>query len=233
LDRITKTAGIPVDHKSNVSILVADDHPAFRDGFCRLLEDEPDFKVIGRAGNCEEVVRLASQLHPDVAIIDVSMPGMAGIEAVKQIKEASPTTAILMLSAYDYESFVLAALRAGANGYLLKNSPCEELLGAIRRVHLGKVVLDPEIASVALQRLSRKKGTRSDQIEELSRRELEVLALVARGCSNKKISEQLVISERTVDSHLIKVFGKLGVKSRTTAVLSALKKGWLTSDSLP
>jgi DNA-binding NarL/FixJ family response regulator len=221
-----------MDIKKRINILVADDHPAFREGFCRLLEEKPDFSVVGRAADCEQVVTLAQELQPNVAIIDVSMPGVAGIEAVRRIKETCAGTAILMLSAYDYESFVLAALRAGADGYLLKSAPCEELISAVRRVNMGKVALDPEIASLALQRLSKKKGTKGDQIEELSKRELEVLALVARGCSNKEISAQLVISERTVDAHLIKIFGKLRVKSRTTAVLAALKKGWLTADGI-
>ena len=221
-----------MDVKNKINILVADDHPTFRDGLCRLLEDEADFKVVGSAGTCEQTVALARELRPDVAIVDVSMPGIAGIDAASQIKEACPSTAVLMVSAYDYESFVLAALRAGASGYLLKNSPSHELTGAVRKVHKGTVVLDPEIAGRALQRLSRK-GREGSEVEDLSARELEILRLLARGCSNRDIASQLVISERTVEAHLVKIFRKLGVASRTRAVLCALKKGWLTIDDLP
>jgi DNA-binding NarL/FixJ family response regulator len=222
-----------MDTKNKIRVLVADDHPTFRDGLCRLLEDEADFKVVGSAGTGEQTVALAKELMPDVAIIDVSMPGIAGIEAASQIKEACPKTAILMVSAYDYESFVLAALRAGASGYLLKNSPSHELTGAVRKVHAGNVVLDTEIAGRALQRLSKKKRSEDSDPEELGGRELEVLRLVAKGHSNKDIGIQLVISERTVEAHMVRIFRKLGVGSRTRAVLCALKKGLLTIDDLP
>jgi two-component system, NarL family, response regulator LiaR len=222
-----------MDSNKRISILVADDHPAFRDGLCRLLEDEEGFKVVGKAGNCEQTVALAQELKPDVAIIDVSMPGLSGIEAAKQIKETCPNTAILMVSAYDYESFVLASLRAGASGYMLKNSPSAELTGAVHKVHMGKVVLDPEIAGLALQRLSKKKDQGDTDFRELRGRELEILKLLAKGCSNKEIGMQLVISERTVEAHLVRIFRKLGVQSRTRAVLYAIKKGWLTIDDLP
>jgi two-component system, NarL family, response regulator LiaR len=222
-----------MDIRNKISILVADDHPTFRDGLCRLLEDEADFKVVGSAGTAEQTVALARELKPNVAIVDVSMPGIAGIEAARQIKEACPDTAILMVSAYDYESFVLAALRAGAGGYLLKNSPSHELTGAVRKVHSGKIVLDTEIAGRALQRLSKKKAGDGDEADELHGREMEILRLVAKGCSNRDVGNQLVISERTVEAHLVRIFRKLGVGSRTRAVLCALKKGWLTIDDLP
>jgi two-component system, NarL family, response regulator LiaR len=219
--------------RSRIRVLVADDHPAVCDGLCRLLDDEDEFEVVGRSGNGRETVALVRELRPDVAIIDVSMPGLTGIEAATQIKETCPETAVLMVSAYNYESFVLASLRAGAMGYLLKNAPFSELTGAIRMVHAGKLVLDIKVAGDALQRLTKGTGELDADFKELHDREMEILKLVARGISNKEIADKLFISQRTVDTHLINIFRKLGVESRTRAVLRALKKGWLTLDDVP
>jgi len=219
--------------KSRIKVLVADDHPAVRDGICRLLQDEEDIDVVGKSGASEEAIMLARELKPDVALLDVSMPGSTGIEAAKQIKEVCPNTAILMLSAYDYESFVLASLQAGASGYLLKNAPFSELTAAIRMIHHGKVVLDRKVADSTLQRLGKRKPQKEDDFGELRGREMEILRLVAKGISNKEIAVELVISERTVETHLINIFRKLNVGSRTKAVLRGLKKGWLILDDIP
>ena len=216
-----------------IRILIADDHPAFREGLCRLLEGEEDLECVCKPSDGEEAVSLAKELLPDVAIIDVAMPKLNGIEAAKQIKAACPNTAILMVSAFGYESYILASLRAGAAGYLLKTTPLRELTNAIRSVHTGEAVFDLKAASKILRRLTAEKGKEKEGLEELHRRELEVLKLAAKGISNKEIASKLTISERTVQTHLVNIFRKLGVSSRTEAVLHALKKGWLTLDDLP
>ena len=213
--------------------MIADDHPAFREGLCQLLEGEEDLKCIAKPEDGEEAVRLAKELAPDVAIIDVAMPKLNGIEAAKQIKVACPNTAILMVSAFGYESYVLASLRAGAAGYLLKSAPLRELTNAVHSVQAGEGVFDLKAASKILQRLSAEKGEEKRSPEELHRRELQVLKLAAKGISNKQIASKLSISERTVQTHLVNIFRKLGVGSRTEAVLHALKEGWLTLDDLP
>lgn len=213
--------------------MIADNHPAFREGLCQLLEGEEDLKCIAKPEDGEEAVRLAKELAPDVAIIDVAMPKLNGIEAAKQIKVACPNTAILMVSAFGYESYVLASLRAGAAGYLLKSAPLRELTNAVHSVQAGEGVFDLKAASKILQRLSAEKGEEKRSPEELHRRELQVLKLAAKGISNKQIASKLSISERTVQTHLVNIFRKLGVGSRTEAVLHALKEGWLTLDDLP
>jgi DNA-binding NarL/FixJ family response regulator len=214
--------------EGKIKVLVSDDHVAVRDGFCHLIDEESDMQVVGRASNGEETISLAKQLKPDVAVIDVSMPGLNGIDAARQVKVDCPHTSILMVSAYDNESFVAAALQSGATGYLLKSDPFSEIVSAIRMVHRGKVVLDYQVAGQTLNMLEKKSRQRDDNCEHLSGRELQILKLVAQGTSNREISDQLVISEHTVETHLVNIFRRLGVKSRTKAVLSAQKKGWLT-----
>ena len=188
---------------------------------------------MGRAADGAEAVRLAKELLPDVAIIDVAMPGINGIEAATQIKAACPGTAILMMSAYRYETYMLASLRAGAAGYLLKNIPLRDLINAIRLVHAGEGVFDLKATSKILSRVAGDKGEKRRDLEGLRRRELEVLRLAAKGLGNKEIAAELVISERTVQTHLVNIFRKLRVSSRTAAVFTALKEGWLTLDDLP
>jgi DNA-binding NarL/FixJ family response regulator len=216
-----------------IKVLVADDHPVFREGLCQLLEHEEDLECVAKPADGEEAVRLAMELLPDVAIIDIAMPKLNGIEAVKQIKAAHPATAILIVSAFSYESYILASLRAGAAGYLLKSTSLRELTNAIRSVHAGEAVFDFRATSKILRRLADDKGEERRNLEELYPRELEVLRLAGKGLSNKEIARELVISERTVQTHLVNIFRKLDVGSRTEAVLHALKEGWLTLDDLP
>ena len=216
-----------------IRVLIADAHPVFREGLCQLLEHEEDMECVAKPADGEEAVRLTMELLPDVAIIDIAMPKLNGIEAVKQIKAARPATAILIVSAFDYESYILASLRAGAAGYLLKSTPLHELTNAIRSVHAGEAVFDFRATSKILRRLADDKGEERRYLEELKPRELEVLRLAGKGISNKEIAGELVISERTVQTHLVNIFRKLGVGSRTEAVLHALKEGWLTLDDLP
>jgi two-component system, NarL family, response regulator LiaR len=218
--------------ENKIRVLVADDHAAVRDGFCHLIDEERDLQVVGRASNGEQSVTMAKELQPDVAVIDVSMPGLNGIDAAKQIRMNCPKTAILMVSAYDNESFIVASFQSGATGYLLKSDPFSEVIDAIRMVHRGKIVYDSQFAGQTLHMLEKKNRQRNDNPEQLSDRELEILRLVAKGIGNKEISEQLVISEHTVETHLVNIFRRLAVGSRTKAVLKALKKGWLTLDEI-
>ena len=216
-----------------ISVLVADDHPAFREGLCRFLGEEEDLEVIAKPADGEQAVRLAKELLPDVAIIDVAMPKLNGIEAAKQIKAACPNTAILMVSAYSYESYLLASLRAKAAGYILKNASLDELINAVRMVHNGEAVFDFKSISKVLGQLTTDEDTERKMLAELHHRELEVLKLAAKGRSNKEIAEELGISERTVQTHMVNIFRKLEVGSRTEAVLHALREGWLNLDDLP
>ncbi len=215
-----------------IKVLIADDHPTFRDGLCRLLGDEGDLDVVAGVADGEEAIRLAKELSPDVAIIDVAMPGIGGIEAARQIKSTCPTIAILMVSAYGYEPYILASLRAGAAGYLLKDTSLCELVSAIHAMYSGKVVFDFRAAKRILHRIANNKGEEREDIGELQCRELEALKLLAKGMSNKRIAVELGISERTVQTHLVNIYRKLGVCSRTEAVLHALKESWFTLDDL-
>jgi NarL family two-component system response regulator LiaR len=218
------------DVMEKIRILLADDHVVVRQGTRELLEREEDLEVVAEAGDGEEAVQLAASQRPDVAIMDISMPKLNGIEATKQIKAIHPATAVLVLTAYDDDQYIFALLEAGAAGYLLKNVRAEELVDAVRAVHVGESVLHPAIARKVINRFARPKEERDADIavEQLTERELEVLKLAAKGMTNREIAQELVISVRTVQVHLTNVFGKIGVGSRTEAVLYGLREGWLT-----
>ncbi len=209
-----------------IRVIIADNHPAFREGLCRLLSDEKEIEVVGQAGDGEEVVNLARELKPDVAIVDVAMPKMSGIEATKRIKELSPDTAVLIVSAFNYQTYILASLRAGASGYLTKDTPIRELVTAVRLAHAGDGIIDRSAANNIIRHLISEKNGKKGNLD-LYPREIEVLKLTARGMRNKEIARELNISERTVQAHLSNIFSKLEVESRTEAVLQALKEGWL------
>jgi DNA-binding NarL/FixJ family response regulator len=219
-----------------IRILIADDHTLVREGTRERLEREDDFEVVGEAADGEEAVKLAQELKPNVAIIDIAMPNLNGIEATKQIKANQPATSILVLSAYDNDQYIYAVLEAGANGYLLKNVRGAQLVDAIRDVSAGEVVLDPHVARKVVQWFSSMSRGKPGGVEGLpdhiSERELEVLRLAARGMSNKEIAAELALSVRTVQSHLGNIFDKLGVSSRTEAVLRALKEGWVSLENV-
>ena len=217
-----------------IKILLAEDHVVVREGTRELIQHEDDMEVVGEAGDGEEAVELATQTHPDVIIMDVNMPKLNGIEATKQIKVKLPSTAILILSAYDNDQYISALLEAGAAGYLLKNIKGKELIDAVRAVHAGESVLHPKIARKVLNRLITP-GSKVDSepaVNVLSERELEVLKLAARGLNNRDIADQLFLSIRTVQAHLGNIFNKLDVGSRTEAILVGLKKGWFSVEDL-
>jgi len=217
-----------------IRILLADDHVLVRQGTRELLEREEDMQVVAEAGDGEEAVRLAASKHPDVAIMDISMPRLNGIEATAQIKTRNPATAVLVLTAYDDDQYIFALLEAGAAGYLLKDVQASELIKAVRAVYAGESVLHPTIARKVINRFAQPADKRAgeDMFEQLTEREMEVLRLAAKGMTNREIANELVISVRTVQVHLSNVFGKMGVGSRTEAVLFALKKGWLALEDV-
>ncbi len=218
-----------------IRILIADDHTLVRDGTRRILEAERDLEVIAEAGDGEEAVTLASRLGPDVAIVDIAMPKLDGIEATRQIKALCPATAVLVLTAYDDDQFIFRLLEAGAAGYLLKSVRSGELVDAIRALHAGESVLHPSIARKVMDYFVSSPGRdgRREPGETLTQREMDILRLVTRGLSNKEIAAELVLSMRTVQGHLRSIFGKLGVGSRTEAVVRALKEGWVTLHDVP
>jgi NarL family two-component system response regulator LiaR len=216
-------------------ILLAEDHKVVREGTRRLLESQPDFEVVGEASDGIEAVELAKKLKPEIIIMDVSMPRLNGIEATRQIKAIYPNIAILPLTGYDDDEYVFALLEAGAAGYLLKDSSGEELIEAIRQVMTGEPVLHPKIRKKVWNRLrSPLEGQPAQAAGEiLSDRETEVLRLAAQGMSNMEIADSLTLSVRTVQTHLRSIFNKLGVGSRSEAIVFGLKKGWLTLEELP
>jgi len=223
------------DLMKKIRILLAEDHEVVRDGTRRVLEQEPDMEVIAEAGDGEEAVRLATKLVPDVALIDIVMPKLNGIEATRQIKALCPSITVLILSAYDDDQFVFSLLKAGAAGYLLKSVRSRELVAAIRAVLKGEPVLHPVIARKVIGGFvsNSDMATAEARPVGLSEREMEVLKLATRGLSNNDIAAELCISLRTVQRHFTQVFKKLNVSSRTEAVLRGLKEGWLNLDNVP
>jgi NarL family two-component system response regulator LiaR len=208
----------------NISVLIADDHAIVRNGIAALLATEEDINVIGEASNGKEAVRAASDLHPDVILMDLVMPEMDGIQAIQQIRTDDPDARILVMTSFATDEMVFPAIKSGALGYLLKDSSPEELVAAIHQVYRGEPSLHPQIARRVLQEISQPPTqTRTD--DPLTEREVEVLKLIARGMSNQEIAEQLVISETTVRTHVSRILSKLHLASRTQAALYALKEG--------
>lgn len=212
-----------------IRILLADDHPVVREGTRRVMEQEADFEVVGEAGDGEEAVKLAIENSPDIALVDIVMPKLNGIEATRKIKESCPNVAILILSAYDDDEFIFNLLEAGAAGYLLKNVRGQELVTAVRAVCNGGSVLHPSILSKVLKRSLpvADKVMPRERPEGLSEREIEVLNLATRGLSNQEIAAELHLSLRTIQFHFTSIARKLQVGSSTEAMLRGLKEGWL------
>jgi len=220
---------------SSINVLLAEDHVITRQGIRRLIEDEKGVKVIGEASDGEEAVQMVTDLKPDIVIMDIAMPKLNGIEATRQIKLLSPRTAVLILSAYDDDEYVFALLKVGAAGYLLKNVSGDELTRAIRAVYKGEPVLDPIVARKVMNyfKVPGKMRGLEKPSDHLSNRETDILKLAAKGMTNKDIADKLHLSNRTVEGHLRTIFNKLGVGSRTEAVLYGLRKGWFTLEELP
>lgn len=218
------------DEPRMISVLLADDHALVREGTRRLLEAEPDIRVVAEAGTGHAAVQEADRTSPDVAIMDVAMPGMSGIEATRRIKATHPSVAVLALTAYDDDQYVLALLDAGAAGFMLKDAGAGELVEAVRAVARGEAVLQPHVAARAVRRaISRQvKGAAAPLPAPLSEREMDVLREAAHGLPNKDIARRLNLSVRTIHTHLGNIFAKLNVGSRTEAVLLALRRGWIS-----
>jgi DNA-binding NarL/FixJ family response regulator len=200
-----------------ISVLLVDDHALVRRGFRRMLEDEPDIKVVGEAGDGAEAVRLAQELKPIVIVMDCALPGTSGLLATRKILEKSPEQAILMLSMHSEETLVRQALEAGARGYVLKNAVDLELPAAIRKIAAGQVVLDPQVARRAVLKGERNGG--------LTARELEILQLIVDGKSNKEIAEQLSLSANTVAVHRANIMDALGLHKTAELVSYAIRNG--------
>ncbi|GAA5170041.1 response regulator transcription factor [Amycolatopsis dongchuanensis] len=203
---------------SAIRLLIVDDHPIVRDGLRSLFSGDPDFVVVGEAGDGAEAVRLARRTEVDVILMDLRMPGMGGVEAITALRDHPAR--VLVLTTYDTDRDVLPALDAGATGYLLKDAPRDELVRAVRAAHAGRSVLAPSVASALIGRVS---GGQ----EMLSPRELEVLRLVADGATNQLAARRLLISETTIKTHLLHIYTKLGVRDRASAVAVAYKRGLL------
>ena len=217
----------------SIRIILVDDHVILRQGTAELLRREPGLEVVGEAGNGQQAIELVELLRPDVVVMDVRMPGMAGVEATQQIRQSWPAVQVLVLTAHDDDQYVFSLLEAGASGYLMKSAPVSELVKAIRQVKAGESPLDPAIARkiVARMTVTHEKSPSHDEttlVEELSARELEVLQLLAQGLSNRAIGEALFISDRTVQAHLTNIYAKMGVTTRLDAVLNAIRRGLLT-----
>jgi len=208
----------------SIRIVIADDHPVVRQGLATVLGQEEGLEVVGQAANGLEAVDQARKLQPDIILMDLQMPKMDGVEAIQEIKMETSDIGIIILTTYDTDDYIFRGIEAGARGYLLKDSPPEEVVKAIHTVHKGESMIQPRVASRLLDRFSQ---LSHDSVPEevLSPREVQVLQLIAKSAVNKEIANQLFIGESTVKTHIIHIFNKLGVKGRTEAVTEGAKRG--------
>ncbi len=210
---------------SPIRVLLADDHAVVRAGIRQFMERAGDIQVVAEAGDGEAAMSLIEEYAPDVAVLDIQMPKISGIEVTRWVRAHHRSVGVLVLTAYDDDPYVMAVLQAGANGYVLKTASPDDIVQAVREVHIGKSVLDPSIAQKVMAYVSGQ--AQSTPVESLTDRELEVLALAAKGYTNKAIGVQLGISDRTVQGHLAHIFERLRAGSRTEAVMRAVSLGWL------
>ena len=218
----------------SISILIADDQQLVRSGFRMILESEEDLEVVGEAGDGQETVSLTHRLKPDVALIDLRMPVMDGIAATKEITGAGLHTRVLVVTTFDTDDFVYAALRAGASGFLLKDAPPEELAAAVRVVAAGDALLAPSVTRRVIEEFTRiSREPRSlPGLEDLTTREIEVLRLMARGLSNGEIAQELTIGETTVKTHVGNILLKLDARDRAQVVVAAYESGLVQPGSM-
>ena len=207
-----------------VRLVIVDDHPVVRDGLRGIFTGDPDFEVVGEAGDGAEALAVVARVDPDVVLMDLRMPGMDGVTAIARLVERGARAKVLVLTTYDTDSDVLPAIEAGATGYLLKDARREDLLRAVHSAHRGESVLAPSVASKLIGQVR----APAPAAEPLSQRELEVLGLIARGNTNKDAAAALFISEATVKTHLLHIYAKLGVKDRASAVAAGYERGLLT-----
>ena len=204
-----------------IRLLIVDDHPVVRDGLRGMFAGDDRFEVVGEAGDGREALAVARSVQPDVVLMDLRMPGMDGVTTIGALREEGSAARVLVLTTYDTDRDVLPAIEAGATGYLLKDTPREDLFRAVSAAHRGESVLSPAVAGRLIGRL------RSPAAEPLSQRELEVLTLISQGCNNRETAQRLFISEATVKTHLLHVYAKLGVRDRAAAVAAAFERGLL------
>ncbi len=214
---------------AKIRVMVVDDHPTFREGLASLLREEPDLEVVGTLEDGIQALETASDLQPEIALLDIMMPRLNGLEAAKRIRDISPDTSILMLSAFAYPSYIMASITAGASGYLTKDTSLDKIIGAIRMIHSGHSVFDLQAVD---KLMTHAVSIYPNEGVPLQPPELQVLRLLVQGKASKDISGQLNISLRTVQTHLVHIFQKLGVNSRTEAVLKALKEGWVNLEEV-
>jgi DNA-binding NarL/FixJ family response regulator len=206
---------------SVIRLLIVDDHPVVRDGLHGMFAGTTEFEVLGEAASGTEAVELARALQPDVILMDLRMPGLDGTAAIQQLAEQAVSSRVLVLTTYDSDRDIMPAISAGATGYLLKDASREELFRAVRAAYRGESVLAPSVADRLMDRL------RAPVPERLSDRELEVLSLIAQGMTNREAASTLFISEATIKTHLVHIYGKLGVSDRAAAVATAFERGLL------
>ncbi len=220
-----------------VRILLADDHPIVREGLRAVLETQADFEIIAEAANGEEVLRFAQEARPDIILLDLEMPLMDGVEAIRRLRQRAASPRVIVFTAFDNDERIIHAVQAGANGYLLKGAPREEIFNAIRVTLEGGSLLQPVVASKLLRHMEQHSlpaissdagEQRMSYYEPLTKRELEVLTLLAKGMPNKEIAAHLVITERTAKFHVTSIISKLGATNRTEAVSLAAQKGLIT-----
>lgn len=214
--------------QSIIRVLLADDHAIVRAGIHQLLEHSGDIQIIAEASDGEAAKVLIKEHRPDVAVLDIQMPKASGIEVTRWVRANLPSVGVLILTAYNDDPYVMAVLQAGANGYVLKTASPAELIQAVHDVYEGKSVLDATITQKLMAQMF--SGSRTSTVEELTERELEVLALAAKGYTNKAIGVHLGISDRTVQGHLAHIFDKLQASSRTEAVMRAVSLGWISQN---
>ncbi|CRK83215.1 response regulator [Neobacillus massiliamazoniensis] len=213
-----------------ISILIVDDHTIVRQGLITLFTIQPDFLVVGEADNGERAVSKAAELIPDVVLMDLVMPGINGVEAIREVKQVSPRSQVIVLTSYHEDEYIFPALRAGAISYVLKDIEPDQLVETVKRAVQGESIMHPQVAARVVQEIRVTNRNSSNPFSELSERELEVLRYIANGLTNAEIAEQLFISEKTVKGHVSNILSKLHMLDRTKAAVFAWKQGFMQSD---